>query len=76
MVKNDICVGGPSKQNFLFLEDVITKMHPCPQYIEWALITCVNGAIFLVFLITKYSSDLLQKYFSISIFSHDQQISI
>ena len=37
MVKNDICLGGVSKQNALFSKNVRQKTHPCPQCLEQAV---------------------------------------
>ena len=38
MIKNDICLGGKSKQNASFSGDVPQKTHPCSQCVEWALV--------------------------------------
>ena len=34
MVENDICLGGVSKQNALFSENMPYKKHPCSQCLE------------------------------------------
>ena len=34
MIKNDICLGGASKQNAFFHKMCPKKMHPCPQCLE------------------------------------------